>query len=431
VVYDPSKEVAPVSFKLSQFSVASWWTQNHVSSLKTLGPQLERVTTFAITTGGEVVAGEHEITLKSAELTGHWISEAKFRLIIIFLWIISMLAYLFIAWRHSRDDLRVSVQLREQLREINESLELRVNQRTRELANTNLQLIESMKNLDGAAKLIQTEKMASLGQLVANVAHEINTPIGAIKSSGATIADALQQTLATLPGLFQVLNDSEQALFIELVSYARTQNYLLNTREERALTRELGSLLEQHQINNVRNAASTLVRLRVHQDYQHYLPLLLHSESEYILKTAAGIAAIISSADNINIAVESVTKIIFALKTFSRISTSEEMQEANLQDGLETVLTIYHNQIKQGTEVVRNFQAIPPLLCRQDELIQVWTNLIHNALQAMHYQGTLSLSITQQENTAVVTISDTGSGIAEDVLDKILILFHDQTSRRR
>ena len=92
----------------------------------------------------------------------------------------------------------------------------------------------------------------------------------------------------------------------------------------------------------------------------------------------------------------------------------------NITEGIETVLTLYQNQIKQGVEVVRNYQAqLPAVLCYPDELNQVWTNLIHNALQAMDNQGTLTIDAVQQDTSVLVKITDSGKGIPPEILPKI------------
>jgi len=72
-----------------------------------------------------------------------------------------------------------------------------------------------------------------------------------------------------------------------------------------------------------------------------------------------------------------VAKIIFALKSFSRFGGAQVWIAADLREGIETVLTIYQNQIKQGIELVRQFGELPAVKCLPDEINQVWTNLIH------------------------------------------------------
>ncbi len=277
----------------------------------------------------------------------------------------------------------------------------------------------AIANTESQAQMVQHEKMASLGQLVANVAHEINTPIGAVKSSGATIADALDGLLSKLPHLYRTLDEHQQQLFKEIVNQARQQNGILTSREERSLIKETAEQLAVLGINEARQQASVLVQLRAHADPARHLPLLQHPECSFIFDTATSVASVINSTANINNAVARVSKIVFALKTFARADHSGEMIATRLQDGLDTVLTIHHNQIKKGITLVRDYDDIAPLNCLPDELNQVWTNLISNALHAMHYEGTLTICIRQEGGDAVVSVADTGCGIAQTMQHRI------------
>lgn len=194
VVYDPTAYPGAVEFKLSQFMVASWWVQAHPTSVKYLGPQLDHITTLGLATGSNVMPGAHEIIVDSAELRGLWVSAENFRLGIIFVWLFSILSYLFMQWRRSRQDLNKSDQQRQELSQSNEALELRVAERTRALSSSNISLIETLQNLDGARKeLVQSEKNAALGSLVAGIAHELNTPIGNAVLISSTMVDASKE----------------------------------------------------------------------------------------------------------------------------------------------------------------------------------------------------------------------------------------------
>lgn len=287
-----------------------------------------------------------------------------------------------------------------------------------------LQATRSLQDLRAAqTQLVQSEKMAALGQLIAGVAHEINTPIGAVKSSGKNIADALGTTLNNLPKLFKALDVASLDLFLQLIHSANQASPVLSTREERAMIRQATQELEELAIGEARHKGSILVQLNAHTNIKHYLPLLKHAESELILDTAHNLATIINSTDNINIAVERVAKIIFALKSFSYANPEGNWREVQLQDGIEAVISLYQHQLKQGTELVRNYEKIPALFCMPDELNQVWTNLIHNAMQAMQNKGTLSIRISQEAEFALVEISDTGCGIPDAIKSKIFEAF--------
>ncbi|MBK7001165.1 MAG: PAS domain S-box protein [Rhodoferax sp.] len=292
-----------------------------------------------------------------------------------------------------------------------------------ELKQSHAQLEATLSDLRATqAQLIQTEKMASLGQLVASVAHEINTPIGAIKSSGQSIADALDAMLEKMPTLFELLDQDQRSLFKQLIGHTRVQTEVLSSREERALIRATTQQLEAAGVVDARHKATGLVQLHAHAHAANYLPLLQHPHSAFILDATNSVAAVIHSAANINTAVERVSKMVFALKSFSRVDSDGEEERilAHLREGLDTVLTIYQNQIKHGATLVQNYEDMAPLYCYPDALNQVWTNLIHNALQAMKQQhGTLTVGIRRQGDEAVVSIGDTGCGIPDAIRSRI------------
>ena len=293
-------------------------------------------------------------------------------------------------------------------------------QMNQEIEAKNQELAAALEQLRTTQQqLIDSEKMAALGQLVAGIAHEINTPLGAIRSSAGNIYKFLGQTLEQLPTLFQSLTPEEGQDFLTLLQRSLQQESTLSTKEERQFKRALRRQLEESAIENADVIADRLVIMGISQDIEPFLPLLRKPDSSQILALAYKLSELKRGTMTINTATERASKVVFALKTYARYDQTGEMTPANLTEGIETVLTLYHNQLKKGVKVVRNYSDLPTMLCYPDELNQVWTNLIHNALQAMDYQGTLTLSVMAVEQQAKISIADTGKGIPQEIQEKI------------
>lgn len=302
----------------------------------------------------------------------------------------------------------------------NRKLEQRVTLRTADLNAKNRELTQTLQVLQTTqTELIQSEKMAALGQLVAGIAHEVNTPLGAIQASIGNITAALESSIQQLPQLFQILPPERRADFLALLALAQQPREMLSFREERQLRRSLKQALSKRSVPEAEALADSLSKMGIDPDLDPLLPLLSLTENRFVVETAYQISIVQNNSQNIMLAVERATKIVFALKNYARQDSAGQKIAASVADGIDTVLTLYQNQLKRGIELKKRYAAVPKILCYPEELAQVWSNLIHNGLQAMNGQGRLEISVAEQDAQIRVEITDSGGGIPADIRDRI------------
>ena len=249
----------------------------------------------------------------------------------------------------------------------NEELERRVRERTQDLSQTLKRLKES------EAQLVQSEKMSSLGQMVAGVAHEINTPLAYVKNSVATARDRM-------PDLRDALARAERLL--EMLRRAEPDPEELQLAFEE-LQAKLSRIRQAHVIEDL----DTLTRDGLH-------------------------------------GIEQIVELVANLRNFSRLDRSK-VASFNVNEGVRATLLIAQSSLRK-IDVERELGDVPSITCSPSQVNQVLLNLLNNAAQAMDKPRGRIVVKTRYDGDGVVAIDveDNGKGIATDVLPKIFDPFY-------
>ena len=207
------------------------------------------------------------------------------------------------------------------------------------------------------AQIIHSEKMASLGQLAAGVAHELNNPAGFIYGN----MDILKDQLAGLQDL--------------LAAYDRV-----------GLPDNLAPLIEA-------------IKIRINYD-----------------ELGEDLGSIIADCRE---GAERIRDVVQNLRLFSRLDEAE-LKQVDLHDGIDSTIRLLSQYYSSGRLALRcDYGELPPVSCYAAQLNQVWMNLLVNAAQAFAGKGTVSITTRRETSCAVITISDSGCGIPADILPRI------------
>ena len=158
-------------------------------------------------------------------------------------------------------------------------------------------------------------------------------------------------------------------------------------------------------------------------DLKRFQPLMLHPNGISAFEVAAGFNTLDFGMNNIDTAAGQAARIVKALRNFSRKGADEQIVLADIVEGLDTVLILFHSQMKEGIKLIRKLDNVPHIYCLPEALNQVWTNLLKNALQAMKFSGVLEISSTTTDDGITISFLDDGPGIPNDKLEEIFSPF--------
>ena len=233
-----------------------------------------------------------------------------------------------------------------------------------ELKNHYQQLEQTLSELKTTqSQLVQSSKLASIGQLAAGVAHEINNPIAFVANNTTVLGkyiDKIQPILMQCKTLLEKIEHGEA-------------------------------------VEEIADTIRTLIK-------KNNLDFILEDLESLITDSVEGM--------------NRVTDIVAGLKSFSRVDEFET-QEIDIHECLESTIKVIWNELKYNCTLKKEFSDLPPLHCHPSQLNQVFMNLIVNAGQAIEEEGTITIKTQHSQQTIVIEISDTGNGIEPEHIDKL------------
>lgn len=294
-------------------------------------------------------------------------------------------------------------------------LEEKVRSRTEALSRT-------MDNLKAAqTRLAEEDRLAVLGQLIAGIAHEINSSLTSIHSALALYDRGTGDISRTMPRFMGFPEPLGQQVG-ELLLSTRLKEDRIGA-DNRKLIAEVMEAWPERGFPVTSGSATALAELGWENRFDELRPLL-ETGGEPLLEWLHAVGLVRYTRDVIGSANTRALDILSSLRTYLYSAPGEERTDVDLLRSVDAALGLFRHRIKGGVRVTVSREPLPPLPAWSGKLGQVWMNLIGNALQAMEDHGELEISLSKEEEDAVVRIRDTGPGIPEEKLVMIFDPFY-------
>jgi signal transduction histidine kinase len=305
-------------------------------------------------------------------------------------------------------------QAKNDIEEINRGLEQQVQEKTK----TNLELAKSIAD---------QEKMVTIGEIASGIAHDLNTPLGAIKSGAENIR-------FTLESLFHdTINKCKpEQIGIACERASKTQIELfvggLQQRKENELFRSyLKNNFSELSAEDIEMLATGLVKNRVAiQDEKLIAEIVNAPNSREFLELIYHIQMTRNFVDTILSSGERASQVINDLRSFIRDKKTSDKTEINIQQNIATVLNIFNYELKRNTDVQFLVEPELKIIGIDIRLFQLWSNLIKNAVESMseiEQRGLLRIVSSQTDSHIIISIENNGPKIPQEIQDRIFEKF--------